>query len=173
VAILTPNVRGSPAEKPLRQQCGRGFSLVEVLIAMLIVGAGVVPVLALFLSGSRTVEKGGVMLKATIIAQNILDRAKSDSFIWDNAPIVIELPDAKFPQFQIPEGFTKKYKAKVTLAIDLAPNHTVIGTGDKETNLWQVSVLINWTENQIERTHRLLTYRGNTNSFALKTSTRF
>jgi len=124
-----------------------GFTIIEVLFAMLIVGIGVVPVLSLFLTGSRTVEKGGLLLSATIAAQNVLDRAKSDSFLWGNIPLTLDFPDPGHPQFALPPFFTGKYKASGTLVIEEAPNHTVIGTGDRETNLIQISVIIRWIEN--------------------------
>lgn len=150
-----------------------GFSIIEVLLAMLIIGAGVVPVLSLFLTGSRTVEKGGLLLSATIAAQNVLDRAKSDAFLWSNVPLTLDFPDPDHPQFSLPAFFAKKYNASGTLIIEEAPEHTVIGTGEKETNLVQISVIIRWIENKTERSTRLVTYRANTNCFDLKTSAKF
>lgn len=143
------------------------------MITVIIVGAGVVPVLSLFLSGSRTVEKGGAILEVTIAAQNILDSARSDAFLWEHIPLKIDIPSDRFPQFSLPEFFAKKYKASGTLEIDVAPNHTVLGTAEPEENLIQIAVTINWIENQFPRTSTLATYRANTNSFDLKTSTRF
>ncbi|MBF0499981.1 MAG: prepilin-type N-terminal cleavage/methylation domain-containing protein [Candidatus Riflebacteria bacterium] len=150
-----------------------GFTLVEVMIAVLIIGAGVIPVMAMFMQSSRTVEKGGAILEATIAAQNILDRAKSDAFLWSNIPLEISIPDDKFPQFKLPNFFAEKYKASGTLKIELAPGHTVLGTGEIEQNLIQLTVTVNWIEYQSLRTSRLITYQANTNSFDLKTSARF
>jgi len=150
-----------------------GFTLVEAMLALLIVGIGVVPVMALFLTGSRTVTKGGLILEATISAQNILDRAKSDSFLWDNIPKTIDIPNDAYPQFNLPKFFATKYHASGTLVIERAPGHTILGTGDAETNLIQITVLLGWVENQFPRTARLVTYRANTNSFNLKTSVKF
>lgn len=140
---------------------------------MLIVGAGVLPVLALFLSSSRTVEKGGLVLQASIVAQNILDRAKSDTFLWNHPPGVIEIPNPKYPLFRIPGFFAAKYQASATLTISVAPDHTVLGTIDDETNLMQLAVNITWIENKRPRSFRLVTYRANVNSFSIKTSTKF
>ncbi|MFZ2957302.1 MAG: prepilin-type N-terminal cleavage/methylation domain-containing protein [Candidatus Ozemobacteraceae bacterium] len=151
----------------------RGFSLVEVMMAVLIIGAGVIPVIAVFLQSSRTVEKGGAILEATIAAQNILDRARSDAFLWGHIPLDTPIPDEKFPQFQLPGFFKDKYKASGTLKIEQAPGHTVLGTGANEQNLVQLTVTVNWVENSTARTSRLITYRANTNSFDLKTSSRF
>ncbi|MGM0598679.1 MAG: type IV pilus modification PilV family protein [Candidatus Rifleibacteriota bacterium] len=149
------------------------FSLVEVLLAVFIIGVGVFPVISLFFSGSRTVEKGSVVLEASIVSQNILDLARSDSFIWQTVPVTIEIPDENYPEFKLPEYFQKKYKASATLTIQEAPDHTILGTGAKETNLLQLTVILNWVESGNPKDYRLLTYRANTNSLNLKTSAEF
>ncbi|NCB37496.1 MAG: prepilin-type N-terminal cleavage/methylation domain-containing protein [Erysipelotrichia bacterium] len=150
-----------------------GFSLIEVLLSVFIIGVGVVPVLMMFLSGTRTVEKGGILLEASIVAQNILDRARSDSFIWKTVPITITVPDKDYPDFKLPAAFIKKYKASGSLTVECAPGHTILGTGANETNLLQLTVILSWFENGIEKEYRLLSYRANTNSLNLKTSADF
>lgn len=147
-----------------------GFTLIEVLLAVFIIGVGVIPVIVMFLQGTRTVEKGGVILEASIAAQNILDRARSDSFIWKTVPLTITIPDKDYPDFKIPEAFSEKYHASGTLTIEEAPGHTIIGTGANETNLLQLTVILRWLESGIGKEFRLLTYRANTNSVNLKTS---
>ncbi|MBI3037538.1 prepilin-type N-terminal cleavage/methylation domain-containing protein [bacterium] len=149
------------------------FSMIEIMVAVLIIGVGVVPVVTLFLSSSRTVEKGGALLEATIACQNILDRAKSDSFLWGNIPMVIPFPNQKYPEFSLPAFFANKYKASGTLQLELAKGHTILGTGANEQNLAQITVTINWIENERPRSCRLVTFKANTNSFDLKTSNRF
>lgn len=151
----------------------RGFTLIEVLLAVFIIGVGVIPVLMMFLSGTRTVEKGGVLLEASIAAQNILDRARSDSFLWKSVPITLNIPDKAYPDFRLPAAFAAKYQASGTLTVELAPGHTVLGTGANETNLLQLTVILNWLENGMPKEFRLLTYRANTNSVNLKTSANF
>lgn len=157
----------------LKSAAKSAFTLVEVMMAVMIIGAGVIPVLSLFLTGSRTVATGGVMLEASIAAQNILDRARSDSFIWANVPATISIPDSGYPEFYLPPSFMAKYQAKGTLVIEEAPGHTIIGTGANETNLLQLTVLLHWTENGMPKEYRVLTYRANTNTINLKTSARF
>jgi prepilin-type N-terminal cleavage/methylation domain-containing protein len=157
----------------LRIKTNRAFSLIEVLMAAFIIGVGVVPVIMLFFSGSKTVEKGGVLLEASIVSQNILDRARSDSFLWKSIPTTVNIPDSDFPDFRIPEFFRKKYQASATLIIEEAPNHTILGTGAKETNLLQLTVILYWVEMGMPKEYRLLTYRANTNSVNLKTSAKF
>jgi prepilin-type N-terminal cleavage/methylation domain-containing protein len=150
-----------------------GFSLVEVLMAVLVIGIGVIPVISIFLSSSRTVEKGGVMLAATIGAQNILDRVKSDEFLWDHLEQTFPVPGDKLPGVELPSFFATKYQATAQVSIRLAPGHTILGTGAKETNLAEIVVEVHWVENGANRQTRLLTYKANTNSFNVRTSTKF
>lgn len=150
-----------------------GFTLIEIMLAVFIISVGVVPVINLFLASSKAVEKSGEILEAVICAQDIIDRAKSDSFLWNHPKLSINIPDSNYPEFLIPKNFADKYKASATLSIERAPGHTVLGTGFNEENLFQITVSINWNENQRPRSSRLVTYRANTNSFNLKTSARF
>jgi prepilin-type N-terminal cleavage/methylation domain-containing protein len=151
----------------------KAFTLMEVMLAVFIIGVGVIPVIVMFLQGSRTVEKGGVILEASIAAQNIIDRARSDSFIWKTVPLTISIPDSDYPDFRLPEAFAAKYQASGTLTVEEAPGHTIIGTGANETGLLQLTVILKWLENGMEKEFRLLTYRANTNSINLKTSASF
>lgn len=147
-----------------------GFTLIEVMLAVFIIGVGVIPVIGLFASGSKSVEKGGVILGASIAAQNIIDRAKSDAFLWDNVPLTISIPDKKYPAFKLPKFFSEKYKASATLIIEEASGHTILGTGAKENNLIQLTVQLSWLERGRPKKYKVLTYRANTNSLNLKTS---
>lgn len=151
----------------------KGFTLLEIMLAVFILGVGVVPVINLFITGTRTVEKGGLILEATIVGQDILDRAKGDGFIWNHIPLKISIPDEKFPQFSIPEAFAIKYLATASLEIVQAPGHTIIGTGFIEDNLIQVTVQVFWVESHRQRSSKLVTYRANINTIGLKTSTQF
>lgn len=154
-----------------RQNANRhAFTLIEVMLAVFIIGVGVIPVIGLFSSGSQSVEKGGVILEASISAQNIVDRAKNDSFLWKQIPLTINIPDKNYPMFTLPKFFQEKYKASGTLIIEEAPNHTMITTGAKEKNLIQITFILNWLEYGAPKSYRVLTYRANTNSINLKTS---
>ena len=147
-----------------------GFTLIEVMLAIFIIGVGVIPVIGLFSSASQSVEKGGVILEASISAQNIVDRAKNDTFLWKQIPLTINVPDKKYPMFTLPKFFQKKYKASGTLIIEEAPNHTILSTGAKEKNLIQLTFILNWIEYGAVKHYRVITYRANTNSINLKTS---
>ena len=70
----------------------RGFTLIEVTIATIIIGIGILPVLSMFMTGTKFVEKGELYLMASIAAQNLLDLARSDEFIWEKIPNKVSVP---------------------------------------------------------------------------------
>lgn len=150
----------------------RAMTFVEVLIAVFIIGVGVLPVLTVFLSGTRTVESGGVLFQVALAAQNIMDRARSDSFIWQYIPVAIKIPSDEDRGLYLPKDLVEKYKASADLKIDLVPNHFVGETGEPETRLYQIDVQITWMENGVMRNYSLMNYRSYLNIFRQKTSTR-
>lgn len=98
---------------------GRGFTLIEVTIATIIIGIGILPVLSMFMTGTKFVEKGELYLMASIAAQNLLDLARSDEFIWEKIPNKVSVPGSgAYAQFKLPEGFVKKYGAKALPALN-------------------------------------------------------
>ncbi len=62
-----------------RKSCRRGFSLLEVVIALAILGVGVVSLIELFSMSLRTVRKSEDYSKAIILARSALDEAYSAS----------------------------------------------------------------------------------------------
>ena len=58
----------------------KGFTLVEVLIAMTILGIVVVPLLQAFVVSARTNAKAKNLLDATMVAENIMEELKASSF---------------------------------------------------------------------------------------------
>ena len=152
----------------------KGVTFVEILIAIFIIAVGVIPVLSLFLTGTRTVESGGNIFQAAVAAQNIMDTARSDSFIWEqNIPFDMAINSNKERGIYLPAELVKKYKAKARLTIDTAKGHTILDTGEPEYSLFQIDVVINWVENGVKKEYSLRNYRANLNSQTQKTSTRF
>ncbi len=151
-----------------------GVTFIEILIAIFVVAVGVIPVLSLFLKGTRTVESGGVIFQVAIAAQNIMDRVRSDAFIWQQTmPVNVVIPSNDDKGLYLPEDLIKHYKARAELKIDVAKGHTIIETGEPEENLYQIDVKITWVENGVNKNFSLMNYRANINSQTMKTSTRF
>ena len=63
----------------LQGKQNKGFTLVEVLIAMTILSIIVVPLLRAFVTSSRTNAKAKELMKATTVAQNIMEELKANS----------------------------------------------------------------------------------------------
>ena len=158
----------------------KAFTFVEILITIFIIGVGVLPVLTMFLSGTRTVESGGNIFEVAVAAQNIMDTVRSDTFMWEEMPvnIIIPLPpnspsDASTRGLYLPADLINKYKAQCKLHIDTAKDIKVLDSGTPETNLYQIDIEITWVENGVSKKFTLMNYRANTNTQNMKTSTRF
>ena len=151
----------------------RAVTFVEILLAIFIIGVGVLPVLTLFMTGTRTVESGGLIFQVAVAAQNIMDTVRSDSFIWQEMPVSLQIPSDKDRGLYLPAELVKKYKAHAELSIDTAKGHTILRTGEPEVNLFQIDVVVRWEENGVKKNYSLTNYRANTNWQTMKTSTRF
>ncbi len=151
----------------------RAVTFVEILLAIFIIGVGVLPVLTLFMTGTRTIESGGLIFQVAVAAQNIMDTVRSDSFIWVEMPVNIIIPSDKDRGLYLPAELVKKYKAHAELKIDTAPGHTILRTGEPEVNLFQIDIVVYWEENGVKKNYSLTNYRANTNWQTMKTSTRF
>ncbi len=151
----------------------KAFSFIEILIAIFIVGVGAIPVLTMYLSGSRTVEKGGVLFQVAVSAQNIMDTVRSDTFLWEGLPVNIVIPSEKDRGLFMPKELVEKYKAVAKLTIDEAKGHIVNDSSEQERNLYRIDLTIDWIENGEKRKYSLMNYRANTNSQNLKAATKF
>ena len=151
----------------------RAFTFVEVLLAIFIIGVGVLPVLTLFLTGTRTIESGGLIFQVAVAAQNIMDTVRSDTFLWQGPPVDIKIPSDEDRGLYLPTELVKKYKAQAFLKSDVAKGHTILNTGEPEENLYQIDILVTWEENGIKKQYSLTNYRANINWQTMKTSTRF
>ncbi len=72
----------------------RGFTLVEVLVAVVILAVVVVPLLNSFYTASRTNAKAKKLMDATTAAQNVFEELKAeklDDFIHDHTATKTEL----------------------------------------------------------------------------------
>ncbi len=151
----------------------KGFSLMEITLAVLVLGFGLLPVLSVFMQGTKFVERGELYLRASIAAQNLLDLARSDDFVWEKVPNKVKVGQSNiYPQFKLPSSFAEKYNAKATIMVDFAKDATTIGTGLSENRLLEISVGISWKEKEAEKKLQLTTYKALLNSVSVRTSTR-
>ena len=155
------------------KQSRKAVTFVEILLAIFIIGVGVLPVLTLFMTGTRTIESGGLIFQVAVAAQNIMDTVRSDTFLWQGLPVDIIIPSDNDRGLYLPAELVKKYKAHAELKIDVAKGHTILRTGEPEENLYQIDIKVHWEENGIKKNYSLTNYRANTNWQTMKTSTRF
>ena len=157
----------------IMKQNRKAVTFVEILLAIFIIGVGVLPVLTLFMTGTRTIESGGLIFQVAVAAQNIMDTVRSDTFLWQGLPVDITIPSDNDIGLYLPAELVKKYKAHAELTIDVAKGHTILRTGEPEENLYQIDIKVHWEENGIKKNYSLTNYRANTNWQTMKTSTRF
>ena len=155
------------------KQSRKAVTFVEILLAIFIIGVGVLPVLTLFMTGTRTIESGGLIFQVAVAAQNIMDTVRSDTFLWQGLPVDITIPSDNDRGLYLPAELVKKYKAHAELTIDVAKGHTILRTGEPEENLYQIDIKVHWEENGIKKNYSLTNYRANINWQTMKTSTRF
>ncbi len=152
----------------------QGFTMGEVMIVIVIVGFGLLPVLSMFLSGTGYIERGAEELTASMAAQNLLDVARSNDFIWEQIPNTVSIPEQsdKYPQFQLPNNFIKHYKARALIKVEEAPGHTVYPHRSIEHNLLQISVHITWQEHGKTCNANLSTYKALLDDKTVQSTTR-
>lgn len=139
----------------------RGFTLIQVLIALFVLGVALVPATSLFLQSSKNVERSGALLEATIAARSILDEIRSQPFLLDNMGAVIEVPSEKYPSLAVPPHFRVKFKGRAQVEISQAE------PGKYSGRLREVRVTIRWTEHGKERSLDLYTLESNLNDCKL------
>ena len=103
------------------RQASRGFSLIEVVVALAILGVGVLSLIQLFSGSLRTTKKSEDYSKALIYARSLMEEAYS-------MPDLTEVPGA----FDLEEGF------RATRTVSLL-------SSEEETTFYEISVTIRAT----------------------------
>lgn len=67
-----------PNRRPPVQRSQRGFSLLEVLIAVLVLSIGLLGLAGLYAVGLRSVDSANLRTQATVVAQDILERMRAN-----------------------------------------------------------------------------------------------
>jgi len=111
----------------------RGFSLVEILVAVAILSISIIPIAAIFVGTTKVTSKSRTKLQATLTADSVIEAAKANSvFMFDKQ---CRLPDGdsgfKLLTNSITEGFVGGTYAPIRVTYD--GNNTLIAqnNGDK------------------------------------------
>lgn len=126
----------------MMRQRERGFSLIELVVALGLLGVGLIGVVRLFPVGLRASKRSEVISKATLLAQQQLEEVKTFGF-----DALIATP----PPFPL-AGASGNYRWTVTI-------HDVEVAGVPASNeLRAVTVNVSWPEGGQTRTTGLVTY---------------
>ena len=115
--------------------CVRGFTLIEVAIAMAIVGVGVVTVLEIFTAALRTERGASVRARAVVRARDLLERTMT-------------MPDP-FPLNESGDfGDGYRWERRVREAKDLLEGNTRDLDVKGEATLFEIEVAVTWPQAQ-------------------------
>ncbi|MFH1854752.1 MAG: prepilin-type N-terminal cleavage/methylation domain-containing protein [Candidatus Omnitrophota bacterium] len=120
----------------------KGFSLLELIIAIGVLAIGLVGVLQIFPVGLRASQRAGMITKAAFLAQNKMEEVKMAGF-----DAITELPP-KIPLAGSDSDF------EWGIAIDKVDLNGL----DNSDNIRKVIVTINWDERLKKRSKEFVTY---------------
>ena len=118
----------------LRARSGaRGFTLIEVAIAMAIVGVGVVAVLEIFTAALRTERGAGIRAKAAMQARAILEQTMTE-------PDPVPMQDSG----ELPNGY--HFERKVREAPEFTESNQRDLDVKSEITLFEIEVSVLWPQ---------------------------
>ena len=123
----------SPALRRAARACARGFTLIEVAIAMAIVGVGVVTVLEIFNAALRTEHGAGVRSRAVMRARDLLERTMT-------MPDPIPLNESG----DFGDGY--RWERRVREAKDLIEGNTRDLDVKNDVTLYEIEVSVTWPQ---------------------------
>ena len=129
----------------------KGFSLLEVIIAMAILAIGLVTLLELFAGSLRLTGKATQRTLAVIYAQNVMDSFFAQDFLEDGEDSG-ELPDGYFWQANVQEIFPDE-EGDGSATASPANRRT-------DFHLMEIEVRIGWEEGQRQRSFVLRSMRA-------------
>lgn len=138
-----------------------GFTLIQILIALVIVGIALIPASHVFTTSNRQVVRSQGLLEATLAAQSLLDTVLRDSFIMAHAGHAVNVPNENYPQLKILPHFRNKFRARAEISFREAP------TTYNTRNLREIAVRIFWNENGVTMESSLETMKANINDILL------
>jgi type IV pilus assembly protein PilV len=129
-----------PARGPVRRPCGRrsaGFTLVEVIVAIVLLGVGLMGLAALSTTVTRANVQSSSLTTATALAQERAERLRTEDY------------DA------LASGNDSRVVDNVTYT-----RSWVVTADDPEPGLKTVAIAVSWTTRGTTHTTRLTTIRG-------------
>jgi type II secretory pathway pseudopilin PulG len=100
----------------------RGFSLIQVVIAVAIMGIAYIPVSSIFFASTRTIKGGSLKLSATLAAQTMIDELKHDMSIFKYKNRTFNIPTKPFPNLKLDPIFVKYYNGRASVSIKTDKN---------------------------------------------------
>lgn len=131
----------------------RGFTIIELALAIFLFSFGVVSVLQIFPVNRRILAQSTLQSQASFLAQEQIEAIRSE----DYADLTVGSYEARHTLPGTIGAFATQFDRETTVSY-LNSNYAVIGT---DQGLKKVVVTVYWTERTINQTYTLTTFVSN------------
>lgn len=143
------------AEKRIRRRAARAFSLIEVMIALLVVAIAMVGLLRLQVVSIRVTDRAAQLSRATLLA----DAKMAEALAQDKT-------ETGSAEGRVDEEGRKPLRWRVTVSAASPKGLEDAGVKD----LRQVSVVVTWEDGAAEKRVQLVTFKGDRQAAERSTS---
>jgi prepilin-type N-terminal cleavage/methylation domain-containing protein len=132
----------------------KGFTLIEIIASLAIIGLGLVGILSLFPVGIDASKRAGDLTNATVLAQGMIDQirsaaARGDLTLSDAKMFVTARPDAfKEKAFSNIVYFVDEKQYEYQVELDDPPKTEKLDDLGRKVALQKVTVTVSWPPNE-------------------------
>lgn len=139
-----------------------GFSLLQILLVMLLVGILCGPIINAFLEGTFRIGRSEAVHEITIAGMGVLDRIDRMETLVRLRGRSVPLPAPEAPGAVLPEDLVSRFGCQATLEVRPAEGFLDPATGSAERDLYRIVLTLTWRERRGRFVTRLATLRANT-----------
>jgi len=147
------------ARYPKGPAAARGFSLIEVLVAVLVLAIGLLGLAALQSTAMKFTDSAASRTQATVLAYDILERMRANPDGMGSSAYDVDFSDNPTAGTMAETDLTQW---KADLADDLPSGNGRIQTTDLGQNLYRVTVDVRWDDQRLANQNGLTDFQFQT-----------
>lgn len=121
----------------------RGFTLVQVLVAIVIVSVALIPATSVFTASTRNVQRGDLRLAAAMAAQSLIDDLRLRLELFDITEERITLPSPLLRGLDVPAALLPSLDRSAEVWLKRDPHYPTLAR--------EVTAVVRYTEYGVER----------------------